>query len=550
MSTGRFSFPDVVMVACVGLLVLALSSMQIQRHRAAARKSSCVDNLFQLVLATHNYHSAFKQLPMGSGGTTGGPNSKDWQSNQDRLSAFVALTPFHDETAFWEQVVNPQRINEIAFPSMGPVPWYDPQVYTPWGRRPKIMACPADGDALEFSTVSSYVMNYGDAVHLVGAPHDPQDETNAEAITATSRGVFASKQLLKFRSILDGLSNTLMFSESCIAGIPVAKEVDGLSLKPSLCVAAQNDPTTQYWPRGREACWADGCLRSSGFQTILPPNAPSATSKDSDLGGILSASSHHVDGVHVAMADGAIRFVSDSIDAGESDAPTVALLPNTKHAKPKSKSPYGLWGALGTRASMEVIQRGHERLQTPLPVVTENEIEAIKRKPEQVWKRAGTGSEIRGQVIAVVDRSLIYWSAEENDVLQIPLTKLAPNDVAQVQQYYDKLLDRVELQLKVQITKATRSLNDNQVSDFCDAIMNSDTLDRPQLETLVRRNRDQLARILEELVEGINDPESRIFSRQMTADAPITIRLSKISRLKDTDFALRYIDGRWAIHVH
>jgi hypothetical protein len=46
-----------------------------------------------------------------------------------------------------------------------------------------------------------------------------------------------------------------------------------------------------------------------------------------------------------AMADGAVRFVDDSIDAGQAALPEVLRGP----------SPYGLWGALGSKA-------GHEHL--------------------------------------------------------------------------------------------------------------------------------------------------------------------------------------------
>ena len=50
------------------------------------------------------------------------------------------------------------------------------------------------------------------------------------------------------------------------------------------------------------------------------------------------------------MADGAVKFVTDSIEAGNDNAPVVTS------ANPGRPSPYGLWGALGTRASREVIE--------------------------------------------------------------------------------------------------------------------------------------------------------------------------------------------------
>lgn len=55
------------------------------------------------------------------------------------------------------------------------------------------------------------------------------------------------------------------------------------------------------------------------------------------------------------MADGAVVFVTDSIEAGDSTIGTVRRGATGVRA-PGSESPYGLWGALGTKASKEVIE--------------------------------------------------------------------------------------------------------------------------------------------------------------------------------------------------
>ena len=59
------------------------------------------------------------------------------------------------------------------------------------------------------------------------------------------------------------------------------------------------------------------------------------------------------------MSDGAVIFITDSIEAGDDRAPTVycaALTAETDSASQAGiQSPYGLWGALGTRASGETI---------------------------------------------------------------------------------------------------------------------------------------------------------------------------------------------------
>ncbi|MBN9120967.1 MAG: DUF1559 domain-containing protein [Planctomycetes bacterium] len=76
-------------------------------------------------------------------------------------------------------------------------------------------------------------------------------------------------------------------------------------------------------------------------------NGPSCTKDQSwdDNRGFYTASSNHSGGVNCAMTDGSIRFIRDSIDVGNqaADSNTVAGI-----------SPYGVWGALGSRNGGEV----------------------------------------------------------------------------------------------------------------------------------------------------------------------------------------------------
>ena len=94
----------------------------------------------------------------------------------------------------------------------------------------------------------------------------------------------------------------------------------------------------------------------NAFTTVLPPGGPSATLPGDPESGCVAASSYHSDGVNVAMSDGAVRFVSSTIDVGNLSAPSVSPLNDNAG----SESPYGVWGAMGTRAGKEIIPSERE----------------------------------------------------------------------------------------------------------------------------------------------------------------------------------------------
>lgn len=52
------------------------------------------------------------------------------------------------------------------------------------------------------------------------------------------------------------------------------------------------------------------------------------------------------------MTDGAVRFVTDSIEAGNQQAQSISK----NYGNVGQESPYGLWGALGSIAAKETIE--------------------------------------------------------------------------------------------------------------------------------------------------------------------------------------------------
>jgi prepilin-type processing-associated H-X9-DG protein len=95
-------------------------------------------------------------------------------------------------------------------------------------------------------------------------------------------------------------------------------------------------------------------MSQTGFNTVAPPNSIACGSGRSDghcwaagCQNVMPPDSYHPGGVNGLMADGSVHFFSETIDTGYLNDPT-------RNASPTSgESPYGVWGALGTRSSGE-----------------------------------------------------------------------------------------------------------------------------------------------------------------------------------------------------
>jgi prepilin-type processing-associated H-X9-DG protein len=100
--------------------------------------------------------------------------------------------------------------------------------------------------------------------------------------------------------------------------------------------------------------WASYFPIYSGFHTVSPPHAEACARNTMFVGELMTASSRHQGGAHVLMADGAVKRITDSIEAGNNGIGSI-IEAGTGPRTPGSQSPYGLWGSLGTRAAKETI---------------------------------------------------------------------------------------------------------------------------------------------------------------------------------------------------
>ncbi|GAA5506890.1 DUF1559 domain-containing protein [Novipirellula caenicola] len=385
-----------VVIAIIGVLV-GLLLPAVQAAREAARRMSCSNNFKQIGLALHNYHSAYKQLPDHGGGTTvatggnrvgGSAAAVPKVSNFLELSWLVGVTPFMEQQALWEQISNPLKDPKTGalWPPMGPNPRMDianfnASYYAPWMTEIPGLRCPSDpGVGLPAKGRTNYLGCVGDSARYInGGVNDRGVDTNAAGARAACRGFFKHRRKSRFRDVLDGLSNTICAGEIATdLGDNDVRTRGNQQTGGSVSLANGNtrcdskvDPERPgFWKTPPSAGFetAGGIPRAEqrrGYEwsmsrgiwgmlnTIKPPNSYLCADSNNFNDGIYPPSSRHQGGVHVLMGDGAVKFVTDSIEAGDQ---TSAHVSNESNRLPAgSKSPFGLWGSLGTRASKEII---------------------------------------------------------------------------------------------------------------------------------------------------------------------------------------------------
>lgn len=343
-----FTLIELLVVIAIIAILIALLLPAVQQAREAARRTQCKNNLKQLGLALHNYHDVYGRFCVGAGGTGWtGTSTGNW----GRLSGYIGLLPYVEQAPLYNQIASSQTVNGFVFPPFGPEPWNND--YPLWKSQVTAFLCPSDssptsGNGRTSFAKVNYGFSFGDrlSVGIAGA-------------AKPSRGLFAENLSYGIRDCTDGTSNTIAMTElvRSLGGHQKlggnAVNVTDVLTNPSRCLATLDpndrndfDPATSVvgWSGDR---WCEGAVASTGVNTILAPNSPRCTVNAWDgAGGVYSAQSRHTGGVQALMTDGAVRFISENIDTGDN---TVGDTGNGN-----GRSPYGVWGALGTKAGGEV----------------------------------------------------------------------------------------------------------------------------------------------------------------------------------------------------
>jgi len=344
-----FTLIELLVVIAIIAILIALLLPAVQQAREAARRTQCKNNLKQLGLALHNYHDVFGMFVLRKGGTNSCNNAVPARDNCGRLSGFMGLMPYLDQAPLFNLVSAGGGTGNK--PPGGPEGWAG---WAEWNVTIPGLLCPSDGLYANTIRGNSYVFNIGDSTRNV-------------VNSMTVRGMFGRNRGVKIRDVIDGTSNTLAMSEHVRTNFAPQTNsrrliVEGIALgatdlnngtNPGQCLSFVTGqrwaPSTSVKGKHGTSLW-DGQAERCGFTTIIPPNGPSCaqgTNVNADsTHAVLAPTSLHTGGVHALMVDGAVRFISENIDTGD-------LTVTAPTQGETGASPYGVWGALGTKAGGE-----------------------------------------------------------------------------------------------------------------------------------------------------------------------------------------------------
>jgi prepilin-type N-terminal cleavage/methylation domain-containing protein/prepilin-type processing-associated H-X9-DG protein len=347
-----FTLIELLVVIAIIAVLIALLLPAVQAAREAARRAQCVNNLKQIGLAMHNYHSTHDTFPLGG---SLGPYALGAVTSWNNWSAQALMLGYLEQSALY---------NSANF-SWAPEWYADPTTMQSWYTNltvtntiVKSFLCPSDANAGKGGWTNSYAASQGTTTY--GYPWNDGDYNTFHKST----GVFAYQNCYNIASISDGTSNTIAYSETLAndAGkhrgratgntgngghltndtfslaTPVAAAIALVQQDWAVCTQTfQQVGTGDGGAAGLR--WVTGAMGYSMFNTVVPPNGGGqivwgacrmgccAQAQHADY---VNAMSNHSGGVNALMADGSVKFVKSTISIAT-------------------------WWSLGTRAGAEVI---------------------------------------------------------------------------------------------------------------------------------------------------------------------------------------------------
>jgi prepilin-type N-terminal cleavage/methylation domain-containing protein/prepilin-type processing-associated H-X9-DG protein len=366
-----FTLIELLVVIAIIAVLIALLLPAVQSAREAARRSQCVNNLKQIGLALHNYHSSNDSLPpAGSSHITNG-------NVRACFSMKVRILPFMEQQVVFN-AINFSKDAEWAQDTGEANGWANENA-TAKSVRIASYLCPTDyrkgnrnnressvwsGTSIngDLSQQSNYAENDGGNRMFYGG----QPNGIAYWIGSTPDQVqldSQTRQTLGFSNVTDGLSNTAFWAEfvksdgngpgdaSDSLGMIYTANVASttMSVPGNILASELANATICLQSLAKDFSWhgeryvVQDIGRGGGYSHTQLPNRKSCYYNDKVANGgslasinsytwesMVASASYHPGGVNVLFGDGSVRFVKSSVG-------------------------YPIWYALGTRAGGEVL---------------------------------------------------------------------------------------------------------------------------------------------------------------------------------------------------
>lgn len=313
MNKGRmkkasgFTLIELLVVIAIIAILIALLLPAVQQAREAARRSSCKNNMKQIGLAMHNYHSAHNLFPPGYITKTACNVTGVWPAcNMGELGVYGWATfvlPFMDQAPLYNllntgSVTLDQNLANTTVRQALQKPM-------------TVFLCPSDpgpnlNDYESASDRYDFNVTDGTTVYQIARSNyvmvaNAWDSTTPPVYRiqyGPPHGIGFANSNIRFRDITDGTSNTLLAGERAYI-YKTANKVGGANV---IGFSGSNNTQSSSYARKGNGLATIG-LTYNGINAIV--------GGEHDVRGF---SSNHVGGAHFVFCDGSVHFLSENID--------------------------------------------------------------------------------------------------------------------------------------------------------------------------------------------------------------------------------------------
>lgn len=186
MIRKAFTLVELLVVIAIIMLLMALILPAIQKVRAAADKLVCSNNLKQIGISLHAFHSDHNRLPAGRTSQKPGETTPN-------MTWLTRILPYIEQDILWSQTLT--AYGNSSNPFLAPP-------HSGFQKVIKLFSCPSDERVQSSqSTDKGYIVGLTSYLGVLGKDYTTND------------GVLIRDGKIKLTDIYDGTSNTIMVGE-------------------------------------------------------------------------------------------------------------------------------------------------------------------------------------------------------------------------------------------------------------------------------------------------------------------------------------------------